>query len=248
MTVIAVLADPPREGLVLSELAATTPLNESEVADLYAATLRDVLLAVHRSSGDLLVNYRAREDLPEAYRDVDPEATLRAITADALGGTDDVRFEVQVGSGFAARAGNTVTHLLREENASSVAIVRPTVPFLVRRIVDGGAMKLRNTPVVIGPSTRGDVYWAAFADPIDFENAFEAPAVSTLADRARQAGHDAAFLDMLPTVEHAEGLTTVRRLLDAHRSAGRPYPEHTAATLEELGLDDAIEHGTTQSR
>ena len=244
MTVIAVLADPPREGLVLSELAATSPLSEAEAADLYAAMLRDVLVAVDGSGGDLLVNYRDDEDLPAEHRtDTSSEAALRAIAADALGGTEDVRFEVQVGSSFDARAGNTVTYLLREEDASYVAVVRPTAPFLARTIVDGAAMKLRTTPVVVGPSTRGRIHYAAFAEPIDFEGALVPPAVSSLTDRAREAGHDVEFLETMPTIRHGRDLLTALPLLSARRRADHLYPEHTAAVVEDLGLGVAARDG-----
>ncbi|ELK55755.1 hypothetical protein D320_02987, partial [Haloferax sp. BAB-2207] len=84
MTVIAVLAEPPRPGLVLSELAETSPLSEAEAADLYAAMLKDVCIAVERSGGDLLVNYRAEDDLPDEFAgDHDSEAEIRSVVADA---------------------------------------------------------------------------------------------------------------------------------------------------------------------
>ena len=64
MVTHVVLLDPPVRGLVLSDLAATTPLSESEAADLYAAMAKDVLRAAERSSGDLIVNYRDGETIP----------------------------------------------------------------------------------------------------------------------------------------------------------------------------------------
>ena len=159
MTVVAVLANPPREGLVATGLAESTPLSTAEAADLYEALFRDAVLAVHRSGGELLVNYPVDDDLPAAHRtDTAPEAELRTLVADTLGGTEDVRFERQVGSSFGARAGNTVTHLLREENADSVAVVTPQAPMLSRTVIDSAAMKLRTNEVVLGPSTRGRTF------------------------------------------------------------------------------------------
>jgi len=114
MTVLAVLATPPRPGLVLPELAETTPLSEADAAELYEAMLRDTLLAVDRSGGELLVNYLPDDELPEAYRtDIDPAAELRAITAETLDDVSDVRFEPQVGSTVSARVGNTIRICLR---------------------------------------------------------------------------------------------------------------------------------------
>ncbi|MFB6129379.1 MAG: hypothetical protein ABEJ28_00980 [Salinigranum sp.] len=237
MTVIAVLADPPREGLVLPELAATSPLTEAEAAECYAAMLRDVFVAVARSGGDLLVNYRADDALPEEYRaDESAEAAVRAVVADALGGTEGVRFEVQVGSSFDARAGNTVAHLLREDEVKTAAVVRGNAPFLGRPAVDSAAMKLRSNPVVVGPSTAGRTYYAAFGDPIDFDGAFSPPELTTLTTRALSADLDVDFLPVQPVVERGEDLLTAIPLVEARSEAGRIVPAHFAAFLDRVGL------------
>lgn len=245
MTVIAVLAEPPREGLVLSDLVASSPLTEAEAADLYTAMLKDIFVAVSRSGGDLLVNYRADEDLPAEHRtDTPSEAALRSVAADALDDLGDVRFEVQVGSSFDACAGNTATHLLREEGVNSAAVVRPTAAFLTRAIVDAAAMKLRSTPVVLGPASDGRTYYAAFAAPIDFADAFEAPSLSTLTDRALDADLDVDFVEMRPVVERGTDLTTVVATLQTRQAAGRLVPRHTAAFFESSGLTVTVEGDT----
>ena len=240
MTVVAVLCDPPRSGLVLPGLVEEGPLSGAEAADLYAAMLKDTFLAVDRSGGDLLVNYRPEELLPDEHRETDvaAEAAVRALAADALDDLDDVRFEVQVGSSYAARAGNTATHLLREEGVDSVATIRGTAPFLTRTAVDSAAMKLRSTPVVLGPAPTGRVFYAAFTEPIDFTDAFTAPEVSTLAARGDAAGLDVDFLPMQPVLRTAEDLDTVLPLLAARRDAGRIVPKWTAPLVAELGLLD----------
>jgi glycosyltransferase A (GT-A) superfamily protein (DUF2064 family) len=241
MTVVAVLCDPPRPGLVLPGLHEEGPLTPDEAADLYAAMLADTFLAVDRSGGDLLVNYRPEELLPEAYRgtgDVTAEAELRALAADALDDPGETRFEVQVGSSYAARAGNTATHLLREEGADSVAVIRGTAPFLTRTAIDSAAMKLRSTPVVLGPAPTGRVFYAAFTEPVDFADAFDPPEVATLAARGEAAGHGVDFLPMQPVLRTAADLDTVLPLVAARRDAGRVVPKRTAPLLAELGLLD----------
>jgi len=241
MTVVCVLCDPPRPGLVLSDLVEGGPLTAEEAADLYAAMLKDTFVAVARSGGDLLVNYRPEDHLPEEYQatdDVDAEAEVRALVADALDDPDDVRFEVQVGSSYAARAGNTATHLLREEGVDSVAVVRGTAPFLTRATIDSAAMKLRTTPVVLGPAPDGRVFYAAFTEPIDFADAFEAPEVATLAARGDEADLDVDFLPMQPVLRTPEDLDTVLPLLTARRDAGRIVPKQTAPLIAGLGLLD----------
>ncbi|MGM0591549.1 MAG: hypothetical protein ACQETI_07970 [Halobacteriota archaeon] len=244
MTVIAVLADPPRPGLVLSELAATSPLTEAEAADLYTAILKDNFLAATQSGGDLLVNYRPAELLPEQYADdTDPEAVLRAIAADALDDLSDVRFETQVGSTFDARAGNTATHLLEREEVQSVAVVRGNAPLLARTDIDTAAMKLRSTPVVLGPAPAGRVYYAAFTDTIDFDGAFAQPELETLTARAGDAGHGVDFLRMLPVVERGQDLLTLLPLLRARRAAGRLVSRHTAAFVDQVGLSVSVDDG-----
>ncbi|WP_115862944.1 DUF2064 domain-containing protein [Halorussus litoreus] len=237
MTVIAVLADPPRPGLVLPDLPDSAPLSEAEAADLYAASLKDTLLAVERSGGELLVNYRPDDLIPEAYRgDESAQAEIRALAADALDDPDAARYEVQVGSNVAARAGNTVTHLLEEEDVQSAAVVPGTAPTLTRKEVDSAAMKLRRNDVVLGPSERGGTHYAGFTEPIDFEDAFAVPAVETLAMRGADAGHAVDFLPSAPRVESGPELASLVALLNARATAGLVVPEHTTELLREWGL------------
>ncbi|MFW6321268.1 MAG: hypothetical protein ACOC0Z_05405 [Halohasta sp.] len=238
MTVIAVLADPPREGLVLSRLAETTPLSEADVADLYESMLRDTMLAVDRSGGDLLINYRPDDLLPEAHHtEIDPAAELRSIAADTLDDVSEVRFEPQVGSTVSARAGNTITHLLREEGVKSAAVVFGTAPLLTRTLVDSAAMKLRTNEVVLGPATEGRVYYAGFTEPVDFAESFGGLALQRLAHRAADAGLDSEFLPMTPTVETRRDLLSALPLLRSRFTAERIVPEYTATFVHEHGLD-----------
>lgn len=244
MTVIAVFVDPPREGLVASELAETSPLTEAEAAEFYAASIKDAILAAERSGGDLLVNYRPDDLIPEEFHgEQSAEAEVRALVADALGDTSDVRFEVQVGSTFDARAGNTVTHLLREEDVQSVAIVRGSAAFLPRTVIDSGAMKLRTNDVLLGPSTEGRVYYAAFRDTIDFEGAFDTPELDTLADRADDADYSVDYIPMHPVVETGDDLTTFLPLLESRITAERIVPKHVATLVRELGLRVEVDDG-----
>lgn len=245
MTTVAVLADPPRPGLVLSQLVETSPLATEEAADLYAAMLRDVCRAVEGSGGELLVNYRpdsAFEDAEDSGEaELDSEALLREAVAPV---TEEARFEVQVGETFAGRAGNTATHLLAEEGVTSVAVVEPTAGFLTRQVVDEAAMKLRRREVVLGPASGGRVYYAGFTDTVDFEGAYAAPALSTLTDRALDAGHDVDFLRTLPVVETGADLADAMVLLRARERAGRPVPPHTADCLSDIDLAVTTEDGT----
>jgi len=226
MTTVAVLCDPPREG-VLSTLADSSPLTPAECADLYAAMLGDVCRAVETSGGELLVNYRGDEDA---------EAELRSVVRDALADPDEARFEVQVGETFAGRAGNTATHLLETEGVVSAAVVEPTGAFLGRSQIDNAAMKLRSSEVVVGPATDGRVYYAGFREPIDFDGAYAPPAVETVTDRGVDAGLDVDFLPMLPVVETGDDLAEALSFIRARQRAGRIVPERTTAVLDDLGL------------
>lgn len=239
MTTLTVLADPPRPGLVLPDLAASSPVSETEAADLYAAMLKDVLVVADAAGGDLLVNYRS-DDALDVTGGTSAEAAVRAAAADALGDLEEVRFEVQVGSTFDARVGNTVTHLLREEGRDSVGVVRPTAPLLTRTDVDGASMKLRSAPVVLGPAPGGEVHYAAFADPVDFAGAFDPPALTTLTARARDADRDVEFVEMRPVVRTGDDLATVLAVLEARGRAGRARPDHLAAAVDDLGLGLAV--------
>lgn len=237
MTVIAALTPPPREGLVLPRLPATSPLSTAEATDLYRAMLLDTFRAVDRSGAELLVNYPESDQLPEAHQtDTEPVAELRALVAEAVDDTDDVRFEPQVGSSFSARAGNTATHLLRDEEANSVAVVRGTAPLLTRQLIDEAAMKLRTNEVVIGPTTEGRAYYAGFTEPIDFSEAFVGIEQQRLADRAADADLETAFLPLSSVVETGADLRTLVPQLRARFTAGRIVPEQTAAFVHEHGL------------
>jgi hypothetical protein len=237
MTTVAVLVDPPRPGLVLESLPDSTPLSTGEAAELYSAMCRDVCRAVEASGGELLVNYRADEDLPAEFTSEESaEAEVRAMLRPVLESPDDARFEVQVGSTFAGRVGNTITHLLDQEEVTTAAAVEPTAALLSRQTIDNAAMKLRRHEVVLGPAFGGRVYYAGFGDPVDFADAYAPPAVETLTERALDADCSVDFLEMQPVVETGADLVTALAQLRARERAGRLRPEHVTAYLDEIGL------------
>ncbi|WP_313695643.1 DUF2064 domain-containing protein [Halorarum halobium] len=237
MTVVVVLADPPRPGLVLPDLPDTSPLSAGAATDLYRALLKDTVRAVERSGASLLVNYRPDDLLPDGFvTDTASEAALRSLAASALEDVTDARFEEQVGSDVSARAGNTISHLLGEEGAQSVAVVRGTAPLLTRSLLDSSAMKLRTNETVLGPSTRGRTYFAGYTEPADFAAAFGDAELETLTDRARDAGHDVEYLPMQVAVETGADLRDLLPVLWSRISAERIVPEHTASFVHEHGL------------
>lgn len=221
MTTVAVLCDPPRPGVVFEQLVETSPLTAAEAAELYATLTKDVVRAAVDSGGELLVNYRSDEAFEE---DIDAESAVKAVVSDVVDDLDSVRFEVQVGETFAGRAGNTVTHLLETEGVDSVAVVRPESAFLARTAIDGAAMKLRSSEVVLGPATGGRVYYAGFKAPIDFTDAYARPALETLVDRSLDAGFDVDFLELQPVIETSADLAEAIVQLEARRRAGRIVP------------------------
>jgi 2-phospho-L-lactate guanylyltransferase (CobY/MobA/RfbA family) len=237
MTTVAVMADPPVDGFVLPELDG--PLSAAERTALYTAMLSDVCRAVEASGAELLVNYRPDDQVPDG---VDPETAVRDVLDESLEAPGDARYEVQVGSTHSARVGNTVTHLLEREGVKTAAAVDPTSALLTRQLIDSAAMKLRSSGVVLGPATDGRVYYAGFADPVDFEDAYETPAVETLTDRGADADLNVDFLPSAPIVETPADLRTVVPLLRARRRGERVVPPRTTALLEEFGL--RVETGT----
>ncbi|MFC7135246.1 MULTISPECIES: hypothetical protein [Salinibaculum] len=246
MATVAVLADPPVEGFVLSGLPGTTPLTAAEATELYSAMLTDVCRAIQDSGADLLVNYRDSEQVPG---DVDSEQRLRDVLSGDLEQPSDVRYEVQVGETFAGRAGNTATHLLNTEAERTVALVEPTGPFLGREEIGSAAMKLRNSDVVLGPGTGGRVYFAGFAEPVDFDDAYAAPAIETLTDRARDADLDVDFLPQTPVVESGADLADLVTQVRARLRAGRKVPVETATVIDSLGLyAESTDDGLTVAR
>jgi len=241
MTTIAVLADPPREGVVLPELTESGKLTATEATELYAAMLADVCKAVEGSGADLLVNYRPDEQVDDG--DVDSETAVRNAVGDVID-TNEARFEVQVGPTFAARVGNTITHLLEREGVRTAAVVTPAAALLGRQHIDSAAMKLRSNDVVLGPSTMGRVTYAGFAEPIDFEDAFATPQIETLVDRAGDAGLSVGFLPTVPLLAAEDDLATVVPQIRARQQAGRLVPTQTADVLDSLGIEVVEEDGT----
>ncbi|MFC6973620.1 hypothetical protein ACFQL1_01395 [Halomicroarcula sp. GCM10025709] len=232
MTTVAVLAEPPVEGAVLDSFV-DGPLDAGEAVELYTAMVRDVCRAVEDSGGELLVNYRPAE---QVAADVEPEQRLRDVLEPALTDPDEARYEVQVGETFAGRVGNTVTYLLEQEQVNTVAAVDPTAALLSRQRIDSAAMKLRSSEVVLGPSTEGRVYYAAFAEPVDFEDAYATPAIETLTDRGRAADLSVDFLPSDPVLARPDDLRSVLPLLNARRRAERLVPPRTVDCLADLGL------------
>ncbi|WP_323676424.1 hypothetical protein [Halorubellus sp. PRR65] len=239
MTLVAVLADPARPGLVLPSLVDDGPLDADEAADLYEASLLDTVAAAANSGAKTLVNYRGDDTLPDEHvTDTPAEAEVRALASEVVDlGADDVRFEVQVGSTFDARVGNTVTHLLRDDpDVSSVLATDAVAPLLGRKDVDSTSMKLRRSDVVIGPSTDGTVWGGAFNDSIDFDGAYTTPAVETLAQRGVDAGLDVGFAPTYPRIDTVPGLRTTVAQIRARQRADRAVPTATAQVIGYLGL------------
>ena len=232
MTTVAVLADPPVEGAVLEDLAGGL-LSDREATDLYAAMLTDVCRAIESSGADLLVNYRPADQVPGVE---DPEASIRELLEPELHAPADARYEVQVGSTFAARVGNTVTHLLERESVATAAAVEPTAALLARQQIDSAAMKLRTSDIVLGPTTDGRVYYAGFGEPVDFDDAYATPGVETLTERAGDADLDVDFLPTNPVLETRADLRTAVPVLRARRQAGRVVPPRTTTLVQQYGL------------
>jgi hypothetical protein len=233
MTTVAVLADPPDETDSLAELVERGILGAEAATELYTATLRDACVAVERSGGDLLVNYRA----PDALDEDDAKAAVASALGPVLDDPDGARYEVQVGSTRSARVGNTVTHLLEQEGVRTAAVVDPAVALLERRHVDSAAMKLRGDDVVLGPTPGGEVWYAGFAEPVDFTDALAAPSLRTLTERATDGGLGVEFLESLPLVSDPAELASAVVLARTRQLAGKPVPEHTGGAVTELDLD-----------
>lgn len=237
MPTIVVPATPPRPGLVLANLAAEAPVSETEAARLYEACLRDALAAADAAGGDLIVTYPSADRVGTDDDGTGPEAAVRAAAAPALRDPSEVRFEVQVGSTPSARLGNVVTHLLREEGASSVGYLAPGAYHTPRTVIDGAAMKSRSSAVVLGPAPDGRIHYAAFADAsLDFADALAAPALDTLAARAAAADVTADFVETRPVLERVSDLPTLLATVSARRRVGRAVPEHVAGVVDDLGL------------
>lgn len=240
---VVVPVDPPHEALAPDALTVDpeTPLSATEATALYRAAMTDVVTAVDSSGGDLLVNVRDAETLPDEVGDSidDAEAEIRRLVGDALGDEAEFRIEPQVGSSRSARVGNTVTHLLEREDVNSVGVLDPMAALVGRTQIDGVAMSLRRNDVVLGPAQAGGIYMAAFTQPIDFSAIFEAsqPPIEAIAKRAVDAGLGVGFAPRVPTIADERGLGATIAEIGAREVADLFVPRATAAVIEELGLE-----------
>lgn len=239
MPTVAVLADPPVEG-VLPDLAG--PLSSDDAVALYRAMLADVCEAVQRGAGELLVNYRSAEAVGA---DVDARARIEAALSAELPRPTEARYEVQVGETFAGRAGNTATHLLDSEGVDSVALVEPTAAFVSREVLGTLTMKLRTRDAVIGPTSDGRAYLAGLRAPVDFDSAYAPPAVETLVERAHEADLEVDFTPMLPVIETPADLVTAVAQVRARVEAGRNVPPRLAAFVADRDLRVVDDDGLT---
>lgn len=250
MTVVVLVADAPVEGVACGDLVAETPLTAADGVDLYRAILKDVFATLGESTVDVLVNYPGPDDLPaDAETSPSPEAALKGLAGSVVDPErlDDFRFEVQVGSSFSAKAGNAITHLLRDEDHHSASVLRPCVPRLVRSVVDEAAIKLRRNDVVLGPAPNGEVYFAGFTDLIDFTDAFETNPQETLAGRAGEKGLTVDFARERELLDSDASLRSIVVRLRAEMLAGNTVPQHLWSFVEDRGLsveDDQLVVGS----
>jgi hypothetical protein len=244
VTVVVLIADAPVEGVACSDIVAETDLSPADGVELYQALLKDVFETLAESTVDVLVNYPAPDDLPpDVEPEMAPEVALKGLAGAVVDPDrlEDFRFEVQVGSSFSAKAGNAITHLLRDEEQHSAAVLRPCVPRLVRSVVDEAAIKLRRNDVVLGPARDGRVYFAGFTELIDFTDVFETNAQETIAGRAGEKGLTVDFARERAMLESARDLRSVVMRLRAEMLAGNPVPEHLWTFVEDRGL--SVENG-----
>ncbi|MDZ7730754.1 MAG: DUF2064 domain-containing protein [Natrialbaceae archaeon] len=184
---------------------------------LYWASAADVVRAAIESGGEVLVNYQGE--------DASPVETLLADHGIAL---ESLRFEPQVGSTRSARLGNSVTHLLEEEDATSVAVLEPTAPLVRRPVIDGVAMSLRRTDVILGPSLAGGCYVAGYTQPIDFADVYAEQPLEAIDRPCRRSRPQCGY----------------RRRLADHREPGGPRDR----SLDHRGPHGGRTSGTSCSR
>lgn len=226
-------------------VAARTGSRGPEIEDFeasYAASVADVLAEATRSSGEVLVYYRA-----EAATD-DGETTVRdRLESEGLA-VDRLRFEPQVGSTRGERMLNAVSHLLEREGNDAVGWLEPTAPLIERGILDGAAMALRRHDVIVAPSNGGSVAFVGFSrsvgtEAIDAESLPDDPGTVSIAAVAADAGLSVGFRPFIPRIDHPDGRVSTRAIATAKQLTGHRAPTRTSAVLAEDGdqVDDLDE-------
>lgn len=226
------MAEPPRSGS-LPELADV--LDPDGRRRLATAFLRDAVRAGELAAGELVVVVRDGSDVGH------DEAAAQSAVRSALEpiepvDPEGVRIERAVGSTESARLGNTVTHLLEQEDASSAVVVWPGAPMLGRADLDEAAMKLRQHDVVLSPAGTVGIAVAGFTEPIDFTECLDAEPLLTLTDRALDAGQTVDFIGDQVRVTDPDSLAALRARVRTRMRAERLVPPHTTAALDALGV------------
>lgn len=236
MTTVAIMADPPIPGLVLRDLIGVVDLSADDVAKLYVAMFKDVMIAIEHSGGELLINYQSTENLPSEFNsDTDPADELASIATSVLDG--EPRLEKQVGSNKYERYRNTITHLLDVESVQSAAFVPACTPLMTRVIIDSAAMKLRRHEVVVGPTVNGDLYYAGFTAVPDLSIPRDISPVEAVARHAVKAGFMVDVLKDGHIVSDAGSLAELLLRVRTLRAANHPVPTFTAQWFDEHDID-----------
>ncbi len=249
MNVLIVFAKAPVEGMVKTRLEKDTPLNQSEVCELYRSFLDDVLKTASESSADkIIVNYSPPEK-ESLMRDIAEKIILaeRLIFKPQTAGT----FHERVGEGFQMAFDVGLSEEANAE-ASSFIMIGSDSPTMRAKVINQAFGTLNGRGgAVLGPSGEGGIYLIGLKGGYlpDFQKIFEsAGEISNFAMELEKDGVHFSLLEEALDVDVASDLVSLVALINAmKRARGKgdaDFPNHTRQTLERLGLRISRKNGT----
>ncbi|MEE8484209.1 MAG: DUF2064 domain-containing protein [Nitrospinota bacterium] len=241
MNVLIVFAKAPVEGMVKTRLEKDTPLNQSEVCQLYRSFLDDTLKTASESSADkIIVNYSPAEK-ESLMRDIAEKIILaeRLIFKPQTAGT----FHERVGEGF---------QMAFDVGAKASIMIGSDSPTMRAKVINEAFDTLNGRGgAVLGPSGEGGIYLIGLKGGYlpDFQKIFEsAGEISNFAMELEKDGVPFSLLEEALDVDVASDLVSLVALINAmkraHGKGDADFPNCTRQTLEWLGLRISRKDGT----
>lgn len=234
MTTVAVLVEDSSKRTLLSDLVERNVLSRGETGDLFEAMVRDVIGTVDRSGGEVVVAARTDDvDLGGTDPHGETDESLRHRFGEAVEG--ELEVEVSGESDRASWIEAVLRSLLDRPGVETAAVVPASVPMLERTHVDGAAMRLRRSSMVLGPDHRGGTFYVGTDGSAAFGGGLDPSVEVSLVREARRRGSEVDFLPVVPTVRGGRDLRWLVGHVEALRAAGRRVPARTAAWIDGVG-------------
>jgi len=235
--VLVIFAKAPRPGKVKTRM--TPPLTPTQAAQLYEASLRDVVNRARRARGDVRLFHDPHPESAEYFREAFPALPLHEQRGNDLGERLAGAFD-----------------LLFSHGAERVAIVGADSPTLPLPFIAQAFLRLEGAEAVLGPTTDGGYYlvgirnraWPAasalfrgvdWSTDAVFRQTLENASGVALPLAVVEEWYDLdGFADLALAWEHVEADSALADLLGGSAWAGEDVVREFRRRVAETGADD----------